>query len=260
MSDTEFFDSPKPRAIAHRGASGAFPENTLEAFTAAHQLGVPYIEFDIHTTRDGCVVVSHDPDLMRIAGRNAIIRELDYKELAAIDAGYNFAADDGSYPFRGKGIKLPLLSEVLSNFADMRCVVEIKQIEPSLVKQMLEIIDRAGMRRRVMISCEFQQPLDEVRALAPGIPTNFSTFEVGNFFRAMVAKMADYTPPARALQIPIEYEKFVLVTPESVAAAHQVGVEVHVWTVDDEAEMRRLLALGVDGILTNFPDRLLKLL
>jgi len=255
MRDTDFFSLPRPRAMAHRGDSGAYPENTMAAFTAAHQLGVRYIELDVHMTRDGRVVVAHDPDLARTAGSDALIRELSYQQLADADAGYGFSVADGGHPFRGKGLKVPTLSEVLSAFPEMRFVIEIKQTAP-----MLEVIERAGMRRRVLVASEHQQPLDEVRALAPEIPTNFSSREVGSFFQALVSRTAGYVPPGDALQIPIEYEKFTLVTPESVAAAHRVGVEMHVWTVNDEAEMRGLLALGVDGIITDFPARLLKLL
>ncbi len=259
MRDTEFFGLPRPRAMAHRGASGAYPENTVAAFTAAHQLGVRYIELDVHMTRDRRVVVAHDPDLARTAGSDALIRELRYDQVADADAGYGFAAPDGGHPFRGKGLKVPTLCEVLSAFPETRFVIEIKQTAPSLVAPMLEVIERSGMCRRVLVASEHQQPLDEVRALAPEIPTNFSSREVGGFFQALVSRMAGYVPPGDALQIPIEYEKFTLVTPESVAAAHRVGVEMHVWTVNDEAEMRGLLALGVDGIITDFPDRLLKL-
>jgi glycerophosphoryl diester phosphodiesterase len=260
MRDTEFFSLPRPRAMAHRGDSGAYPENTMAAFTAAHQLGVRYIELDVHMTADGRVVVAHDPDLVRTGGRDALVRELSYEQLADTDAGYGFVAPDGGHPFRGKGLKVPTLSEVLSAFPEMRFVIEIKQTEPSLVAPMLEVIERAGMRRRALVASEHQQPLDEVRALAPQIPTNFSSREVGSFFQALISRMAGYVPPGDALQIPIEYEKFRLVTPESVAAAHSVGVEMHVWTVNDEAEMRGLLALGVDGIITDFPARLLKLI
>ena len=260
MRETEFFDLPRPRAMAHRGASGNYPENTMAAFGAAHELGVGYIELDVHMTLDGSVVVAHDPDLARTAGRDALIRELTYEQLADADAGFGFAAADGGHPFRGHGLKIPTLSEVLAAFPDMRFVIEVKQTAPTLIAPMLEVIGRAGMRRRVLVASEHQQPLDEVRALAPGIPTNFSAREVGSFFQALISRMAGYVPPGDALQIPIEYEKFTLVTPESVAAAHQVGVEVHVWTVNDEAEMRGLLALGVDGIITDFPARLLKLL
>ncbi len=260
MSDTEFFSLPRPRAMAHRGDSGAYPENTMAAFKAAHDLGARYFELDVHMTRDGRVVVVHDPDLARTAGRDALVRELSYDQLAAADAGYGFAAPGGAYPFRGKGLKVPTLTEVLSAFPDVRVVVEIKQTAPSLVAAMLEVIERAGMRRRVLVASEHQQPLDELRALAPDIPTNFSSGEVASFFQALTARTESYVPPAAALQIPIEYENFRLVTLASVAAAHRAGVEMHVWTVNDEAEMRELLALGVDGIITDFPARLLKLL
>src|SRR5580704_9429935 len=156
MGDTEFFDLPRPRVIAHRGASGTFPENTLASFKAARDLGAPYIELDLHMTRDGRVVVSHDPDLTRMAGLDSLITTLSYDQLLQADAGYNFAEPDGSYPFRGRGLKIPLLSDVLAAVPDLRVVIEIKQLEPSLVKPTLEIIDRAGMRRRVLIACEFK--------------------------------------------------------------------------------------------------------
>jgi glycerophosphoryl diester phosphodiesterase len=260
MRDTDFFIPKRRRAMAHRGASGAWPENTMVAFRAAHHLGIRYIELDVHMTRDGRVVVHHDPDLARTAGRPEIICELGYGELAKADAGYRFVDDNGSYPFRGQDLKVPMLFEVLAAFPDIYFVIEIKQTQPSVVEPMLEAVDKAGMRRRVLVASEHQQPLDEIRALAPAIPTNFSSREVGNFFQAMVSRPDAYVPPGDALQIPIEYEKFTLVTPESVAAAHRVGVEMHVWTVNDEAEMRGLLVLGVDGIITDFPARLLKLL
>jgi len=260
MRDTDFFSPKRPRAMAHRGASGTCPENTMAAFKAAHDLGIRYIELDIHMTRDRRVVVHHDPDLARTAGRAEMICELDYEELAKADAGYGFVGQGGNHPFRGRSLKVPMLSEVLAAFPDTYFVIEIKQTQPSLVEPMLEVVDKTGMRRRILVASEHQQPLDEIRALAPGIPTNFSSREVGNFFQALVLGMAGYVPPGDALQIPIEYEKFTLVTPESVAAAHQVGVEMHVWTVNDEAEMRGLLALGVDGIITDFPEHLLVLL
>lgn len=260
MRDTDFFSPKRSRAMAHRGASGTWPENTMAAFKAAHDLGIRYIELDVHMTRDRRVVVHHDPDLARTAGRAEMICDLGYDELSNADAGYCFVASDRGYQFRGQGLKVPMLFEVLSAFPDTYFVIEIKQTQPSLVETMLEVIDKAGMRRRVLVASEHQQPLDEIRTLAPGIPTNFSSREVGDFFQALVSRMAGYVPPGDALQIPIEYEKFTLVTPESVAAASRVGVEMHVWTVNDEAEMRGLLDLGVDGIITDFPERLLKLL
>jgi glycerophosphoryl diester phosphodiesterase len=258
--DSDFFAPPRPRAIAHRGDSGARPENTIESFRAAAAAGAHCMELDIHTTRDGEVVVAHDADLKRMCGRDAKIAQLTYAELAASDAGFNFTTGNGAYPFRGRGFRIPKLHEVLSEFSGERFVIEVKQTEPSLTRAMLEIIDRVGIRRRVIVVSEHQQPLDEIRQLAPGIPTNFSALEVGNMFQALARNDATYRPPGDAFQVPPQYESWRLVTPESVSAAHRWGVEVHVWTVNEPAEMRALLELGVDGIITDYPSRLLQLL
>ena len=258
--DSEFFSPPPPRVIAHRGASAGYPENTLEAFRAAVKDGAPYLELDVHMTRDGTVVVSHDPNLKRTTGRDAEISELTWVEVAAADAGYNFTPGDGTYPFRDRAIRIPALEAVLSAFGRALFVVEVKQERPSLVRAMLAAIDRAGMRRRVMVASEHQEPLDEVRALAPGIPTNFSSLEVAAFMQAMARHDDTWRAPGDAMQVPPEYESWRLVTAEIVAFAHRLGVEVHAWTVNAAAQMREMLDLGVDGIITDHPARLLRIL
>jgi glycerophosphoryl diester phosphodiesterase len=257
---TDFFSLPKPRAIAHRGSAATCPENTLASFQAAYEIGARYFELDVHMTRDGAVVVSHDEDLARTCGRPSLIKQLNLAELEAYDPGHGFAAPDGSFPFRGKGLAVPTLARVLEQFSEVRFIVEVKQTEPSLVRPLLAVIDAAEMRRRVLIASEYQAPLDEVRATAPDIPTNLSAREVGLFVQALPVRMEGYQPPGDAIQIPVDYESFRLVTPESVAAAHQLGMEMHVWTVNDENEMRELLALGVDGLLSDYPARLLEVI
>lgn len=257
--ETEFFDLPRPRVIAHRGASGAYPENTLPAFRAAHAAGAPYLELDVHMTRDGEVLVIHDHDLRRVADHDGVVAELSLAAVAAADAGRNFTVDGVHYPFRGQGIRVPTLREVFAGFPEQRFVVEIKQTAPSLVRPLLEIVERHAMRRRVLIASEHQEPLDEVRALAPSIPTSFSSEEVGRFTMSLAPDAPTYVPHGAALQIPPEHLSWKLVTPESVAAAHRMGVEVHVWTVNDETAMRELLAMGVDGIITDYHARMLEL-
>jgi len=258
--ESDFFAGSRPRAFAHRGFSGKFPENTLPAFRAARQAGSPYIECDVHMTRDGAVVVHHDDDLRRTCGRDECIADLDYAALARADAGFTFSLDGNEFPFRGQGIRVPTLSEVLSAAADCRFIIEIKQVKPSVVSAMFKVIDQAGMARRVLIASEHQEPLTEVRQLRPEIPTSFAAGEIAGFFQALATSASDYRPPADALQIPPVYETLRLATPESVAMAHRLGLEVHVWTVNEEAEMSELLGIGIDGIITNFPDRLLALL
>ncbi len=257
--NTDFFKPAVPRVFGHRGSAGTHPENTLESFRAAARLGLNYLEFDIHMTRDGEVVVSHDDYLERTCGRAGVIREMTYAELAAADAGRTFTLDGANFPFRDKGIRVPRLAEVLAAFPKLRMIVEVKQIAPSVVAPMLDVIDRAGMRRSVLVASEHQEPLDEVRQLAPDIPTNFSYLESGLFIQAMGTRDAGYRPPGDAVQIPRSYESWQLVTPESVEFAHRVGVEMHVWTVNEEAEMGELLDLGVDGLISDYPERALDL-
>jgi len=256
--NTDFFTPALPRVVGHRGSAGTHPENTLESFRAAVASGVQYLEFDIHMTRDGEVVVAHDNHLARICGLERTIPEMMYAELAAADAGRMFSLDCATFPFREKGIRVPRLAAVLEAFPKLRMIVEVKQIAPSVVAAMLEVIDRAGMRRSVLVASEHQEPLDEVRKLAPEIPTNFSYLETGQFIQAMVGRDGSYRPPGDAVQIPHRHESWELVTRESVDFAHRVGVEVHVWTVNEEAEMSELLDMGVDGLISDYPDRALE--
>lgn len=258
--DTEFFDPHRPRAIAHRGAGGDFPENTIPSFRAAAECGASYIELDVHLTRDGEIVVIHDHDLGRIAGHDGVVAEMTAAEVFAVDAGRNFSPVEGGFPFRGSGIRVPSLAQALSEFRRMMFVIEIKQMTPAIVAPLLETIERCGMRRRVLIASEHQAPIDEVRWLAPSLPTNFARGDVVDFLMALPPGGPPCRPRGDALQIPPEYSGWRLLTPEMVEAAHRIGVEVHVWTIDDEPGMRAALALGVDGILTNYPARLLSVI
>ena len=257
--DTEFFDLPLPRVMAHRGASGDYPENTMPAFQAAAEAEAPYFELDVHMTRDGEIVVMHDAELRRTTGRDGTIREMTFAELREADAGYNFSIEAGDrFPFRGAGIKVPALAELFAAFPNHRFVVEIKQTTPSLAPALIETINRGGMRRRVLIASEHQVPLDEIRALAPGLPTNFSSLEVGGLMLSLAPGATAYVPRGDALQVPPEHHSWKLITAESVAAAHRCGVEMHAWTINDPAEMRALLKLGVDGIISDYPARLIE--
>jgi len=260
-----FFRLPAPRVIAHRGASGDYPENTLVAFHAAAAAGASYFELDIHMTRDGAIVVSHDPHLMRTCGLDAAVSDLTLAELKRADAGWGFsfeaaAAGESAFPFRGRGVEIPALAEVFAAFPELGYVIEVKQSSPSLVAPLLELVERVGMRRQVLIASEDEAPIREMRALAPDLPTGFPYSEIVSFMASLPSGAEPYEPRGHALQIPPEYESWRLVTAESVEAAHRMGVEVHVWTINDAAEMRAMLALGVDGIITDYPARLLALL
>ena len=257
--DSDFFSEPLPRIFGHRGSSGTHPENTMASFQAAVDAGARYLETDIHITRDGEIVVSHDGDLERMCGRPGVISEMDYADIAKADAGYTFTLDGKEFPFRGKGLRIPRLAELLAAFPDAFFNIELKPEGASAITESaLKVIDAAKMRRRVLLTAEHQIRLDEVRAIGPEIATSFSYLEIAAFMQAMAANDSAYHPTGDALQIPPEYYSWKLATPETITMAHRHGVEVHIWTLNDEPAMSDVLALGVDGIMSDFPALALK--
>ncbi len=228
------------------------------SFQAAVDAGARYLETDVHITRDGEIVVSHDDNLERICGRPGVIREMDYRDLAAADAGHSFSPNGVTFPFRGTGIRIPRLAELLSTFPKLRFNIDLKPQDVSIAAPTLKVIDAAGMRRMVLLASEYQDRVEEIRAIAPAIPTSLAYTEVAAFMQAMAAGDHAYQPTGDALQIPPEYYSWKLATAETVEFAHRYGLEVHIWTVNEEPEMRSLLALGVDGIMSDFPARALK--
>ena len=256
---SNFFTGPTPRLFAHRGASGEAPENTLAAFQRAATLGVVYMELDVHLSRDGQVVVIHDETLERTTNGHGLVKEHSLAELQGLDAGYRFTPDGGkTFPFRGQGVTISPLADVLRRFPHVRFTVEIKQQEPPMEEQVIAVVRECGMAEALILASEHDAVVARVRSLAPAIATNCAAGEVFAFMqRVFTQQLGDYRPPGRAFQIPPEYEGVALVTPQTVAAIHDLGAEVHVWTINDSQEMERLFELDVDGVMSDFPGRLL---
>jgi glycerophosphoryl diester phosphodiesterase len=254
-----FFAGTRPRLFAHRGASGEAPENTLAAFQRAVEIGVSYAELDVHASCDGQVVVIHDGTLERTINGYGNVRDYTLSELQQFDAGYHFSLDGGqTFPFRSSGVRVPTLAEVLRHFPTVNFTVEIKQADPPIEEQVIAVVRGSGRENTIILASEHDQVLTCVRALAPDIATSFAYGEVVDFIqRVATDQLGGYHPPGQALQIPPEFQGVPLVTSQTVAAAHAVGCEVHVWTINDPEEMERLLHLGVDGIMSDFPARLL---
>lgn len=256
---TTFFTGGKPRLFAHRGASGEAPENTLVAFRRAAETGIVYAELDVHTSRDGQVVVIHDETLERTTDGHGKVRDHTLAALQQLDAGCRFSLDGGqTFPFRAAGVRIPSLAEVFEALPHLRFTVEIKQTDPPMEELVIAVVRDCQREGSVLLASEHDQVVARVRALAPDIATSFAAGEVVDFIqRVATGQLAAYRPPAQALQIPPEFQGIPLVTAETVAAAHSLGCEVHVWTINEPQEMERLLDLGVDGIMSDFPSRLL---
>jgi len=228
------------------------------SFQTAVDAGVRYLETDVHMTRDGEIVVSHDGDLERICGRPGVIKEMDFADIVTADAGFAFTLDGEEFPFRGKGLRILRLADLFATFPAAFFNIDLKPDDVGITELVLKVIDAAKMRRRVLLASEHQSCLDEVRSTAPGIATSFSYLEIAALMQATAARDPSYHPAGGALQIPPEHYSWKLATPESLAMAHRCGVEVHIWTLNDEPAMREMLELGVDGIISDFPQLALK--
>jgi glycerophosphoryl diester phosphodiesterase len=257
-----FFNHDGILVIAHRGGRGLWPENTLYAFERAVQLGVDVLEMDVHSTRDGELVVMHDDTVDRTTNGRGRIRELALAELRELDAGYTWTPGNGqSFPFRGRGLTVPTLAEVFTAFPGAAMIIEIKQSQPSIVAPLYRTILEHKMTERVLVASFDADSLRQFRHVAPEVATSAGEDEVRALYalnRLHLGRI--YRPPAEALQVPEYSDDRRVVTRRFVKTAHGRNMQVHVWVVNDADGMRRLVDLGVDGIITDYPDRLLTVL
>lgn len=254
----------RPLVIAHRGGAGLWPENTIYAFKGAHALGVDVLEMDAQVTADGVLVVMHDAALDRTTNGSGPVNKLTLAQLQKLDAAFRWSPDGGrSFPLRGRGIGVPTLQEVFKTFPDVRFNIEPKQVEPSLVKPLCRLIRENGMTGKVMVGSFSGQVLEEFRLECPEVATSASPAEV-NELLVISAGGSDALrvrrPVMQALQVPEQMFGRRVLTREFVQAAHALKIQVHAWTINDEESMTRLIELGVDGIITDYPDRLVALL
>lgn len=244
----------RPLVFGHRGAAGLAPENTIASFALARALGADVFELDVHASSDGVVCVIHDPDLERTTNGEGPVREHTWAELRKLDAGYQFTRDGRDFPYRGHGVHIPSLEELLTRFPDMPCNMEIKQEDPPIVAEVLRVIERCGARERFILAAEHDSIMTEIRRQCGDIPTSFPTLEAMDFFgRVQSGNFDGYEPAGSALQIPARFGDIELITPESMAAARRFGLEVHVWTINQREEMELLVSQGVDAIMSDLP-------
>jgi glycerophosphoryl diester phosphodiesterase len=259
-----FFDLPTPIVIGHRGCAGEAPENTLAGFERGLRDGAAILESDVHLTRDGVPVLIHDGVVDRCTEGSGRVVELDLAALQKLDAGHHFSPDAGrSHPARGRGLCVPSLREALIAFPEARFNLELKEPAPGIVERTIEVVAETGRAGTTLLTSANDGLMHGLRehVVSQGVEVALgaSTGEVAKF--AVSALRAEVAPTGpMALQIPTEFGGNPLVTSQLVEHAHANGVQVHVWTIDEAEEMTRLLDLGVDGIVTNLPARMVSLL
>lgn len=255
-------DLPQPLVVAHQGGDGLWPGNTLFAYQRAAALGVDVLEGDVHRTQDGVLVLMHDETVDRTTDGRGLIEEMTLAEIKALDAGYDWSPDDGqTFPFRGQGITVPTLEELFQNFPDLRMNIEIKLTQASMAQDLCNLIRQYNRQNLMLIASFHDERIQEFRTICPEVATSTSETEVRNLVLMNLLFLGRlYSAPAHAVQVPERQSGIEVLTPRFVNTAHQRNMKVDAWTINETADMQRMLDLGVDGIITDYPDRLLALL
>lgn len=246
---------PGPWLVAHRGDSEHAPENTVPAFERAAALGADALEIDVHRGADGVVWVFHDDDTARITGVPGTIEARTRAEVAALDAGFSFTPDGGAtFPFRGAGVGIPALADVLARFPGLRLSIDAKTDDEALARDLARTLRDAGAEARVVVGSFHDAQARRLGALLPGVcrflPQRAAAWHV---LCAALRVPPAGAPAYQLAALPRRHGSIPVVTPRLLDHLHRRGIPLHVWTIDDEGEMRELLALGVDGIITNRP-------
>lgn len=262
-----FFESPatsRPLILGHRGAAGTTPENTLTSFEQGLRDGADVLESDVHLTRDGVPVLLHDASVDRTTEATGLVASLTLAEIRELDAAHRFSPDGShDFPYRNKGVTIPTLEQAFRRFPTARFNLELKTGGAAVAERVVELVQQLDREDRTLLTAGEDDLMDQLVAAAHARNASPAfgacTRDAAGFARSA----ADATPPPptpMALQIPAEFGGQPLITPELVQHAHTHGVQVHAWTINEPDEMTRLLDLGVDGLVTDFPARMRDLL
>jgi glycerophosphoryl diester phosphodiesterase len=263
-------------AYAHQGGAWEAPSSTLYAIQCALDAGATAIELDVHSTADGQLVVCHDPTVDRTTNSTGNIAEMDWDQLRTLDNAYWWAPgadvtpglEPDRYPHRGRApddrrFGIALLEEVLEGFPSVVLNLDIKQTAPVVApyeQALAALLRRFGRTDDVIVASFLDSATDAFSTFAPDVPTSAGTVALAGFLQSV---QAGETPAAMrhvALQVPAVYRDLTLIDQRFVDVAHQQGLAVHAWTIEEEPLMEHLCGLGVDGIITDRPTVLTRVL
>ncbi len=248
------FKSDRPLVFAHRGGAKLAPENTMPAIDHGMALGADGLEIDVQLSADGIPIVIHDTTLDRTTDRSGPVKALTAAELARVDAGYRFEKD-GQHPFRGLGIGVPLLDDVLAKHPNTRVIIEMKGWQPELARAVAASVKRAEAVDRICVGSFHQGSVDAMRAEHPHIITSASQGEARwTLHRSWVRWPWVSRQPYFAFQVPEYAGRMRVVSSAFVRQVHKQGHVLQVWVVNERDDIRRLLDWGVDGIISDRPD------
>ncbi len=246
----------RPMFFAHRGGGKEAPENTIAAFENSAENGIDVLELDIRVTKDGELVVIHDSNLDRTTNGTGVVAETTLADIKRLDAGYNFKDENlAGFPFREKGVKIPTLEEVFERFPERAMNVELKDQNPALASVLCSSIrkyDRAGS---VIVASTDSTVLEKFRSNCSGVATSASFREALWFLFLYKIGLSDrFEARMQALQIPENLLGMNVVSKDFIRAAHERGLKLHIWTANKKSDINRLVDIGVDGVMTDYPS------
>lgn len=258
--------------IAHQGGNLEQPDATFVAFDAASELNVDVLEMDVHLSKDGHLIVMHDRRVDRTTDGEGAIQDLTLAEIQQLDAAYwwpyhtnkdvekHKVPDDMTFPYRGKGLSIPTLNEMFQRYPHHRFVIELKDDTEELRSALLEMIGQYNRWDHVLIASFYASTLQEVRKIAPRAQTYAAGGEIRLFYILHMLHLEKLFPyDIDAFAIPMTSGGLNLATKRFVEAAHNAGMLVHYWTINDEDDMTALMEIGADGLMTDYPSVLQKL-
>jgi glycerophosphoryl diester phosphodiesterase len=249
-----FFQRGRRRVFAHRGGSALAPENTLAAFEIGLRAGADGLELDVQLSADGVPVVVHDATLERTTNATGPVAARTAAELAHVDAGWHFAGSRGDFPFRGQGLGISTLRDVLLRHRDVPIIIEMKLDSEEMGRRVADDIRAAGAESWVCAAGYGSRSAETVRRALPQTATSACTAEVRLAVYRSWSGWPLRRPPFGGYQVPEHAGRIRIVSPRFIRHAHAAGLEVQVWTVDEQADMERLLGWGADALISNRPD------
>jgi glycerophosphoryl diester phosphodiesterase len=256
-----YFSAGEFLVAAHRGGDLLGPEGTLDIFRRAVEMGVDVLEMDVRLSADGALVIFHDSRVDRTTNGEGRVDSLTLEQLQSLDAGYRWRGDGDSYPYRGRGLRIPTLEDVFRVFPRQRLMVEIKSRDARISRSLCQTVHAHSAQERITVAAFSGEAIDVFRAACPEVATAASFGEATWYWLLHQIRLDGlYSPDFQVFQVPEHRRWLTVVDRRFVERAHVRNLPVQVWTVNRREDMQRLLDFGVDSIITGRPDALLELL
>lgn len=253
----------RPYNIAHRGGAALAPEETLEAFAKADEAGADMFEYDVHITKDGHLIASHDPTVDRITTGTGYINEMTLEDIKSLDAGAKFIDSDGNHPYQGQTVQLATVEEIFLLFPRKKAVIELKDTNnPALYEEMIQemwrLIQQYHMEDKVIVASFDHKINQRFKEISEGrVAIGAGESEATSYLTKMMLKLNGIAhTDAEAFQLPLEQHGLDLTQKNIIEGSRKRGIAVYYWTINDEATMRELIRKDVDGIMTDNPEML----